>query len=252
MHIHCLGTTGYHPSPSRHTACYYLPELSLVLDAGTAAFRLAQCLLSEPKESLDIILSHSHLDHIVGLTFLLDAQAVTSLKRIRVHGEAAKLEAVQKHLYAPALFPVPPDFEFLPFSSGTGQKQIGETKVHWFPLEHPGGALGYILEAKGKRIAYVTDTVSRLDAEYVGELDGCDLLLHECYFGDEHQELAVRTGHSWLSEVTKIVRRVRPRQTLLIHTNPLAEIVGSTLQLSREQREELHIAIPNDEQIVAF
>ncbi|MGN6547595.1 MAG: MBL fold metallo-hydrolase, partial [Aureliella sp.] len=100
MKLHCLGTTGYHPSSTRQTACYYLPELSLVLDAGTGIIGLTNQLRAEPRESLDIFLSHAHLDHIIGLTFLLDTLAVTSLKRVRVLGAAVKLRAVREHLFS--------------------------------------------------------------------------------------------------------------------------------------------------------
>ena len=56
-------------------------------------------LLQEPKRSIDILLSHAHLDHVVGLTFLVDALAVTELEQIRLIGEAEKLRVVREHLY---------------------------------------------------------------------------------------------------------------------------------------------------------
>ncbi len=91
MRVLCLGTTGYHPSPTRHTACYYLPDESLVLDAGTGMLGLTAQLCSEPRESLDILLSHAHLDHVVGMTFILDTFAVTQLQAIRVWASAKRL-----------------------------------------------------------------------------------------------------------------------------------------------------------------
>ncbi len=207
MHLHCLGTTGYHPSPTRHTACYYLPESSLLLDAGTGLFRLIEHLLREPRPSLDILLSHAHLDHVVGLTFLLDALAVTELKTIRVRGELEKLEAVQRHLYSQLLFPVEPTIEFVALSGSSGSLAVGEVDVHYFPLEHPGGSLGFVLVSKGKRLAYITDTIARPSAAYISHLSNLDLLLHECYFNDQQQGLAITTGHSWLSGVVDLVSR---------------------------------------------
>jgi ribonuclease BN (tRNA processing enzyme) len=40
MELHFLGTGGYHPNERRHTACLMLPELGVVFDVGTAAFRI--------------------------------------------------------------------------------------------------------------------------------------------------------------------------------------------------------------------
>ena len=62
MQLHLLGTTGYHPNDQRHTACMMLPEIGVVLDAGTAMFRVRDRLCTK---TLDIFLTHAHLDHIV-------------------------------------------------------------------------------------------------------------------------------------------------------------------------------------------
>lgn len=253
MKLHCLGTTGYHPSSTRQTACYYLPELSLVLDAGTGMIGLTNQLRAEPRESLDIFLSHAHLDHIIGLTFLLDTLAVTSLKRVRVLGAAVKLQAVREHLFCEQLFPVLPEsIQFEPLDGHTAPLKLASgAQLQWFPMEHPGGSLGLRVEAEGKSLAYITDTVARPGAEYVEHVKGVDLMLHECYFTDDNQALAEKTGHSWLSGVTDVVRRVGAKQTALIHLNPLAEALGSVMTLGPEHA-GLAMHIPGDGECLEF
>lgn len=245
MRVICLGTTGYHPSPSRHTACYYLPELNLLLDAGTGMFRLTQQLLAEPKDELDIVLSHAHLDHVVGLTFLLDVMAATTLKRIRVYGEAEKLEVVEKHLFHPLLFPVPVHFELIPLSPERNRLSLQHCEIEYFPLEHPGGSIGMVVHGSNRRVAYVTDTTPQSEASFIQRISGVDLLMHECYFSDKYEDLSRRTGHSWLSAVTKIVQQAQPKQTLLIHVNPLAEVVGEEDGLS-ELHQQLGLRFAED------
>ena len=251
MIVKCFGTAGYHPSEDRHTSCYYLPELSLLLDAGTGIFRLTAELIATPRESIDIWLSHAHLDHVVGLTFLLDTMAVTSLKHIRVFGEAAKLDAIRKHLYHDLIFPVEPRMEFveLPESSEPfAVSGICDYSAQCMHLKHPGGSVGYVFECKGKRFAYITDTTATPDSSYIQSLRDLDLLLHECNFGDQHRELAEKTGHSWLSAVTQLVMQCRPKQTQLIHHNPLAEMLGLQLQLDRSHSQaNIHLAKDRDE-----
>jgi ribonuclease Z len=239
MIIKCFGTAGYHPSEDRHTSCYYIPELSLLLDAGTGIFRLTAELLAEPRESVDIWLSHAHLDHVVGLTFLLDTMAVTTLKHVRVFGEAAKLKAIRERIYHEMIFPVEPAMEFMELPDSSSPFLVSGYRdyfVQWLPLMHPGGAVGYVIEYSGKRLAYITDTTAYPDSPYLEELHDLDLLLHECNFGDEHQALAEKTGHSWQSAVEGVVKRCQPRQTQLIHHNPLAEILGIALSLTPEQK----------------
>ncbi|MCA9132502.1 MAG: metal-dependent hydrolase [Planctomycetales bacterium] len=256
MRVQCLGTTGYHPSPRRHTACYYLPQQGLLLDAGTGMFRLVECLLAEPRDSLDILLSHAHLDHIVGLTFLIDAMAVTPLQRVRLYGAAEKLNAVREHLFSKLIFPVDPPLEFMPLPGDSGTMHLADRGItlEWFPLQHPGGSLGFILSGEqagiAKRLAYITDTTAHRDAPYIARLRQLDLLLHECYFGDWQQELAEKTGHSCLGAVVDIVRRMRPQRTALIHINPLSEVLGNGFELLPQHTQELHMCVAEDGQLL--
>ena len=100
MKLVILGTVGYHPNDHRHTACLMIPELGVVFDAGTAAYRIRDYLTTD---TLDIFLSHAHLDHVVGLTFLLDVLNGREMKHVAVHGEKEKLDAVEQHLFSRVL-----------------------------------------------------------------------------------------------------------------------------------------------------
>src|ERR1700680_2537615 len=138
MKLILLGTTGYHPNDERHTACFMIPELGIILDAGTAMYRARKFLRTA---ELDIFLTHAHLDHVIGLTFLLDVLPNKNVRRVTVHGAPDKLAAVEEHLFADLLFPVKPTFEFRPLAPRVPLAG-GGTLTH-FPLLHPGGALGY-------------------------------------------------------------------------------------------------------------
>jgi len=104
MRLLLFGTSGYHPSERRHTACLMLPEAGIVLDAGTGFFRVRQHVVTP---TLDILLSHTHLDHVVGLTFMLSTKWQKPIERITVHGEAVKLAAAREHLLNEHMFPAP-------------------------------------------------------------------------------------------------------------------------------------------------
>lgn len=252
MKLHCFGTAGYHPSQTRHTSCYYLPEHGIVLDAGSGLFQLTEYLLREPRETLDCFLSHAHLDHTFGLTFLLDIVAATKLQRVRVYGAADKLKAIQEHLFAETMFPVLPPIDYRPLDADRGLLRLSdEVHVEWFPLEHPGGSTGYRFTLRDRILAYVTDTVARPEAEYLTLIRGIDLLMHECNFSDEYQDLAMKTGHSWHSAVMEVVQRTKPKKTLLIHLNPLSDLLGTPIQLGPMQT-ALNMQIASDLDCVEF
>lgn len=219
MRLELLGTGGYHPNEHRHTACYALPECGLVLDAGTGMFRLGPHIQTD---SIDLFLTHAHLDHIVGLTFLFDILNGRPETSFRVHAEPAKLEAIQRHLLAGPLFPAPLPIEWRPLADGAIPLPNGGRLTH-FPLTHPGGSIGLRLDWPDRSVAYVTDTSCGPDATHVDEIRGVDLLLHECYFPDGQEEFALRTGHTCLSQAACVAAKAGAGRLLLIHPSPLAD-----------------------------
>jgi ribonuclease BN (tRNA processing enzyme) len=217
MKLLLLGTTGYHPTESRHTACFLLPEQGVMLDAGTATFRAGRYLASP---ELDIFLTHAHLDHVIGLTYLFNVGRMHALERTRVHGLPDKLDAVREHLLAEAIFPAKPPCEFVPLADEV--TVAGGGRVTHFPLLHQGGSVGYRLDWPGHSMAYVTDTTADPEAEYVERIRGVDLLLHECYFPDDRAEWAQLTGHSHTTPVAQVARKAGVGRLILIHVDPFA------------------------------
>lgn len=217
MRLILLGTTGYHPNDRRHTACLLIPEHGVMLDAGTATYRAAGRL--ETPE-LDIFLTHAHLDHVVGLTFLFNIVRAQPLRQVRVHGLPEKLAAIDEHLFAPAIFPVKPPCQFVPL---IGEVALGGGgRLSYFPLLHQGGSIGFRLDWPGHSMAYVTDTTADPGAEYVQRIRGVGLLVHECYFPDAHADWARQTGHSHVTPVAEVARAAGAGRLILVHVDPFA------------------------------
>lgn len=223
MKVHCLGTTGYHPSDHRHTSCYFLPADGIVLDAGSGMFRLPPLIATD---RLDILLSHVHLDHIVGLTYLHDILYTRPVEKVVVWGEAAKLQAVQDHLFHDLIFPAPINVKWEAIDD---RKRIkigagGAVTADWQPQQHPGGSVAYRLHWRkaNKTLVYATDTSGDLSEQSLQWMKGADLLMHECYFRDDAQQWAIKTGHSWTSRAAQIAHEADVNQLLLTHINPMA------------------------------
>jgi ribonuclease Z len=224
MELHCLGTAGYHPSDNRHTSCYCLPSDGIVLDAGSGIFRLIPLIRTD---RLDILLSHAHLDHIVGLTFLLDILYRRPVAEVFVWGEAAKLAAVREHLFQELIFPAPIDVKWRAIDE-LPSFQIGATQavtVDWRRQTHPGGSVAYRLNwpHEKKSLVYVTDSSGDASAESIRWMHAADLLMHECYFRDNEKQWAVKTGHCWTSRAAEIAIEAQAKKLLLTHINPLAD-----------------------------
>lgn len=215
MKLVLLGTGGYFPTSRRQTACFLLPEHGIVLDAGSGMSRIGEHLQTQ---QLSVFLSHAHLDHVAGLTYLINAVPRDVLQQTTIHGEAVKLQAVQEHLFAEAIFPVAPPFDFEPLT-GPCPLPGGGTLSH-FPLRHPGGSLGFRLDWPGHSLAYITDTTATANADYLANIRGVDLLVHEAYFTDNRDNLPAITGHSALLPVAEVAAAADVKQLVLVHIDP--------------------------------
>lgn len=227
MRLHCFGTAGYHANEDRHTSSYYLPETGIALDAGSGFFRLGDLRLDDQDErnqhaspSLDILITHAHLDHILGLTYLLDPALQEKFSAIHIWGEGEKIEAIRQNLFHPLLFPATIEPQWHKIEAGDCW-EIRNVKIACRAQIHPGGSLAYRLDwPDGRRLVYATDTTGDTSEVHARWSRHADLLIHECYFENAQSQWAETTGHSWTSRVAEVVKGSLPKKLLLTHLNP--------------------------------
>ena len=222
MKIEFLGTAGYHPNFQRHTSCSYVSEIEsapddgILLDAGTGLFRLIGRPL--PK-TLHIFLSHAHLDHVSGLTYLLNLLWERDTKVV-LYGDQHTVDVVTNDLFDSPLFPLPFAHPTVAIEPGKAFEVCG-AQVSTFLLTHPGGSLAYRFDWPGKSLAYVTDTAG--DGRYIDFVRGVDLLVHERNFSDSLHEIAALSGHCTSEQVLRVVREAGVKNIALTHFNPLTK-----------------------------
>jgi ribonuclease BN (tRNA processing enzyme) len=246
MKLVLLGSGGYFPTSQRHTACLLLPEHGIVLDAGSGICRLGEYLETS---QLEVFLSHAHLDHVLGLTYLINVVPAEVVRQTTVRGERAKLDAVREHLFAEPIFPVVPTFRLEPLATNCSLPQGG--MLTCFPLKHPGGSLGFRLDWPGHSMAYVTDTTASADAEYVAQIRGVDLLVHEAYFAQDSGDLPAITGHSCLLPVAEVAAAAGVGRLVLVHIDPQLPS-DAAFDLAAARRTFKHTEIGCDGQVVHF
>jgi len=247
MKLVLLGTGGYYANDARHTACLMLPEAGVVLDAGSGMFRIRDYLATD---RLDVFLTHAHLDHVLGLTYLLGVLPPAVQERTIVHGEREKLDAVRTHLFSESLFPVVPAFGMQPLVAGEVPLAGGGKLTH-FPLAHPGGSVGYRLDWPASSLAYVTDTTAAADAAYVERIRGVNVLVHEAYFANEADEMAEVTGHSCLRDVAQVAAAAEVGLLVLVHVNPQLD-QDADLDLRPAQQVFQNTLLGTDRMLIEF
>jgi phosphoribosyl 1,2-cyclic phosphodiesterase len=185
---------------------------------------LGASLLPEPPAEIDILLTHMHLDHVMGLGFF---GPLFMNKTLRIWGPRLGGVPLADRLAAylgPPLFPMP--FADIPVTLEVTEVeretwQIGGLTVTSAPVQHPGGALGYRLEGDGKSLAFIPDNELGLDAEAGVELAaGADVLFHDAQYGDAEYPSKVGWGHSSLSAFAAFVQRTEPGRAFMFHHDP--------------------------------
>jgi len=211
----------------------------LLLDAGSGVARLAEpgpARWLESAERLDVVLTHYHLDHVIGLSFL---PGVARHLRVTIHAPAPPLteagpEALER-LLSPPLFPHtiaewPMPTEAVAYRAGP--LEIGPFSLATRAQRHPGGSVGLRV---GDWMAYVTDTVA--DPATVPFVSHVDLLLHEVWLGDGERTAAAASGHSSAAEVADLAARAGVRRVALVHHHPARDAAAlEALRASVERR----------------
>lgn len=224
-----LGTNGYLPSGGRQTMSFLLlgEATALLLDAGTGVARLLEpglAALLAPYPRLEVLLTHYHLDHVVGLSYL---PGVWRGRPARLHAPRPPLTegepvAALGRLIAPPLFShtldtLPLPVEVRPYAAG--ELAVGEYPLTVRAQRHPGGSAGVRV---GDLLAYCTDTVA--DPATADFARGVRLLLHEVWLTDEESRAAEaeagRAGHSAAGEVADLARRAGVGRLWPVHHHP--------------------------------
>lgn len=203
----------------------------IILDAGTGIRELG---LKTDIFHLDILLSHTHLDHIQGLPFFKPLHSKGSNVALWAGHLLPKnsVEEVVSTIMKPPVFPltladVHSCVEFNDFVAGEPLKNEGFKKagitVHTLPLNHPDGATGYRIEHCGKSVCYITDiehTPGKLDMKLVNFLKDADVIIYDSTYDDDELHNYKGWGHSTWQECVRLGEAANVKQIVAFHHNP--------------------------------
>jgi ribonuclease BN (tRNA processing enzyme) len=227
MQIRVLGCSGSIAAGSRTTA--FLVDGDLLVDAGTGVGDLT---LDELVAIDHIVLTHSHLDHVLAIGLLADS--VTRRRRaagrppIGVHALPETIAALKMHVFNGVIWP---DFSRLPdavnpvlrfHALAVGDElRLGRHRLEVLPARHTVPAVGYAVHGAGGVWVFTGDTGpnpalwQRLATMRVAQL------VIETAFRDDECELARISQHLCPALLAQELKQLRhPTEVCITHIKP--------------------------------
>ena len=211
------------------TSCIELRcgERVIFLDAGSGIIAAGQKLYREQVASFDILFTHCHFDHIMGLPFLIPLYKDHVSARIFAGHllDDTTCRQMVACFMCPPYFPVTPkqfaaNIDYRDFRAPAVLDLGDGIIVRTIRLNHPNGAVGYRVEYDGRSLCYITDTEhepGRLDEALVAFVAGAEVMIYDSTYTDEEFERYVGFGHSTWQEGVRICRAGAVEQFVIFH-----------------------------------
>jgi ribonuclease BN (tRNA processing enzyme) len=227
MTIRVLGCSGSIAQGCRTTS--FLLDDNVLIDAGTGVGDLT---LDEMVAVDHVLVTHSHLDHVLAIGLLADSvsrrRAAAGRPPIRVHALAATIAALRLHVFNGVIWPdftrlpdpARPILEFAAIEVGQ-QLDLGRRRIEVLPALHTVPAVGYAVLSDAGDWVFTGDTGpnpalwQRLAQRRVATL------VIETAFGDEEHAVARISRHLCPADLRLELEQLQPGADVFItHIKP--------------------------------
>jgi ribonuclease BN (tRNA processing enzyme) len=247
MQIKILGCSGGIGGELRTTSI--LVDDDILIDAGTGVGDLS---MDELLTIDHILITHSHLDHVAFLPFLLDTVMGFRTEPVTVHATIETIATLRTHMFNWKIWP---DFNVIPDSTQPlllyNEVKLGETltlkgrKFTPLPANHVVPAVGYHVDGGEASLVFTGDTTT-CDALWieVNKIANLKYLIIETAFSNCELELAKLSKHLCpsllITELGKldIVKTQQAIEVYITHLKP-----GESESIMQEIAES-HLTIP--------
>jgi ribonuclease BN (tRNA processing enzyme) len=223
MKLTILGTGTAIPQKTRTSPGYLIStsQHTYLFDIGPLAVHRMGELGIDFSNISTVFISHSHLDHILGLFHLLfvfkHPEYRIKKSSITIAGSSESISQIKKIIEACGDMIEPDSYHFIQFDPSVHYALDDEYSVACAPISHNASSLAYVLVKDNKKIlVYTGDTdCNELVIEAAKDTQ---YLLMECSFPEEKKV----ANHLIPSECAYIASRASAAMTLLTHFYPEA------------------------------
>lgn len=219
----------------------------IILDAGTGIFPLSQTLLAELPVTANVLITHSHWDHIQGLPFFIPNFIPGNT--LRLHGSfdpvsGKGIEQVMAVQLQYSYFPVreaemKANIEYVTLAPNQSI-QIGSATVTPCLLNHPVIDFGYRIDCNGKSVFFTGDHEPPYNIYEPGDegfseyqvfvdeknhaidevLKGVDVLIADCSYTEAEYPSKKGWGHGTFKSSIEIAHKADVKVLFCTHHEP--------------------------------
>ena len=234
MRLRILGCSG--GIGGRHRTTSFLLDSDVLIDAGTGVGDLT---LAELSQIDHIFLTHSHLDHVASIPFLVDTVGGMRSRPLVVHATRATLEILRNHLFNWSIWPdfteIPsPEAPFLRYEEIEvgAPVTLGGRRITAIPARHTVPAVGYHLDSGAASLVFTGDTgPNEALWQVVNGIANLRYLIIETAFSNKERALAEMSRHlcpEMLAE--ELAKLERDAEIYITHLKP-GEIEPTMLEI---------------------
>jgi len=225
-----LGTRGSLPVSGRRfcefggsTNCILLRMggRAIVIDAGTGILNLGK-VLKEGENEIDLFISHTHADHILGLGMckeLFNPEITMNL-----YGKVREGRRINEQLdcfYGPPLWPINIEDGRCKMNviNLADEQMLGPVKVTTIEGVHPNGVSLFRFDCDGESVVYASDCTYSEEflPTFVEFAKDCDVLFADGQLATAEWEAKKTYGHSTKRMAIETGKACGAKKTVLIH-----------------------------------
>lgn len=181
------------------TTCFQIDD-DILIDTGTG---LGDMALNDMSGIRHVFITHSHMDHIVGLPLLADTMFGVNEEPIIVHALEKTIKAIKAHIFNWVIWP---DFSELPSKEKpcvvfhpmkpSDKITIRNRTIEMIDVNHTVPGVGYCVQQSKSVVAFSGDTTTNESLwEALNQYEKIDLLFIESAFSNSEIEISKLAKH---------------------------------------------------------
>jgi len=224
--------------------CFVVGKKAFLIDCGDGTGTVRQLVRAGVPLSAvnDILITHKHRDHIMGVpSFLFHNIVIGKSKSFRIYGPKQALDILEYMLFAThtydderrkqVIFEPLWSHQFVPVLA---KPKTSVTGILLTKQDPKIDCMAYVVQLGKSKIAFTGDI--QPDSSFDLRIRGIDMLVHECFATSENEKIAHANRHSTAKDAGICAQKSGAKKLILTHIPPKT-VIGSEQTLINEARQ---------------